>query len=60
MRRLLRTAAGRGGDVSRFPKGCFMPFRGKGEQCPGCGGEVRRAVVVGRSGYFCPACQRRR
>ena len=60
MRRVLRTAAEKGGDMSQFPRGYFMPFRGAGERCPGCGGEVRRITVVGRSGYFCPACQRRR
>ncbi len=60
MRRVLRTAAGKGGDVAQFPRGYFMPFRGKGERCPGCGGEVRKIRVVGRSGYYCPTCQRRK
>ena len=60
LRRVLRLAADKGGDVSRFPKGYFLPNREKGAPCPGCGEEVKKIVVVGRAGYFCPQCQKRR
>jgi formamidopyrimidine-DNA glycosylase len=59
MRRVLRVAADKGGDISTFPKGYFLPSREKGAPCPRCDGEVKKIVVVGRSGYFCPQCQKR-
>ncbi|MDD8027784.1 MAG: bifunctional DNA-formamidopyrimidine glycosylase/DNA-(apurinic or apyrimidinic site) lyase [Acidobacteriota bacterium] len=31
----------------------------EGEPCPNCGGPIRRAVIGGRSGHFCPRCQKR-
>jgi formamidopyrimidine-DNA glycosylase len=58
MRRVLRVAAGKGGDLGKFPRGYFLPSREKGAPCPRCGGEVTKIVVVGRSGYFCPQCQK--
>ncbi len=30
----------------------------EGKRCFRCGTEIRRAVVAGRSSYFCPRCQR--
>lgn len=30
----------------------------EGEKCYRCGATVRRAIVAGRSSYFCPKCQR--
>lgn len=29
----------------------------EGKPCPACGSEVERMVMVGRSTFFCPACQ---
>jgi formamidopyrimidine-DNA glycosylase len=60
IRRVLRVTADKGGDIGQFPRGYFLPSREKGAPCPGCGGEVEKIVVVGRSGYFCPQCQRKR
>ncbi len=37
----------------------FLVHTREGEECPRCGGEIRRIVVGGRSTYFCPACQTR-
>jgi formamidopyrimidine-DNA glycosylase len=37
----------------------FLVHMREGKPCPGCGGEVKRIVVAGRSTYFCPSCQRR-
>jgi formamidopyrimidine-DNA glycosylase len=30
----------------------------EGEDCPRCGGLIRRIVQVGRSTFYCPQCQR--
>jgi formamidopyrimidine-DNA glycosylase len=35
----------------------FLVHTREGEECPRCGGEIRRIVVGGRSTYFCPDCQ---
>jgi formamidopyrimidine-DNA glycosylase len=37
----------------------FLVHTREGEECPRCGGEIRRIVVGGRSTYFCPDCQTR-
>jgi formamidopyrimidine-DNA glycosylase len=60
MRRVLRTAASKGGDSSKLPRGYLLPHRAKGEPCPRCGGEVQKITVNGRSGYFCPSCQKKK
>ena len=60
MRRVLRTAAQKGGDVSKYPRGWIMPFRSKGERCPACGGAIAQLKLGARSGYFCPSCQKQR
>ena len=33
-------------------------YRRKGEKCFRCGTLIKRAIVAGRSSYFCPGCQR--
>lgn len=37
----------------------FLVHTREGQECPRCGTEIRRIVVVGRSTYFCPGCQTR-
>jgi formamidopyrimidine-DNA glycosylase len=37
----------------------FLVHTREGEECPRCGGTVKRIVVGGRSTYFCPDCQTR-
>jgi formamidopyrimidine-DNA glycosylase len=32
-------------------------YQRKGKKCFRCGALIRRAIVAGRSSYFCPACQ---
>ncbi|MEJ7875395.1 MAG: bifunctional DNA-formamidopyrimidine glycosylase/DNA-(apurinic or apyrimidinic site) lyase [Solirubrobacterales bacterium] len=48
---------------SRGEKGAmqneFLVHTREGEECPRCGGQIRRIVVGGRSTYFCPDCQTR-
>jgi len=33
-------------------------YQREGEKCFRCGGVIRRAIVAGRSSYFCARCQR--
>ncbi|CAN5443259.1 bifunctional DNA-formamidopyrimidine glycosylase/DNA-(apurinic or apyrimidinic site) lyase [soil metagenome] len=35
----------------------FLVHTREGQDCPRCGGTIRRIVVGGRSTYFCPDCQ---
>lgn len=48
MRRILRTAIA--GDL---PPRALFHHREEGERCPKCGGTLQRAVVFGRTTYFC-------
>ena len=56
--RALRTAVGRGVEVSGFPRGWLLPRRRQGETCPRCGASLARTVVGGRTTYFCPQHQK--
>jgi formamidopyrimidine-DNA glycosylase len=38
----------------------FLIYDLKGEPCPRCKTSIERAVIGGRSTYFCPTCQRAR
>ncbi|HEX8172467.1 MAG TPA: DNA-formamidopyrimidine glycosylase family protein [Thermoanaerobaculia bacterium] len=58
MRRVLReaiTRRARGGDL---PPRALIHHREEGARCPRCGGTIRRAVVFGRTTYFCAKHQR--
>ena len=57
LRRELRAAtrsAIRNGGVHT---GSFIPARSRGGSCPRCGTALSRAVVGGRTTYWCPVCQ---
>ncbi len=36
----------------------FRVYERAGESCRRCGGVIRRRVIVGRSSFYCPQCQR--
>lgn len=36
----------------------FRVYERDGQPCRRCSGVIRRRVIVGRSSYYCPACQR--
>jgi formamidopyrimidine-DNA glycosylase len=36
----------------------FRVYERAGEPCVTCGGGIRRKVIIGRSSFYCPACQR--
>jgi len=57
LERVLRTAAARGGDVNRLPKGYLLPHRAPGASCPKCDATVATIKISGRTSFFCPVCQ---
>ena len=46
-------------DPARLPANFLIPHRHKEGKCPGCRGVVKKITVSGRSGYYCPHCQKR-
>lgn len=58
MRRVLRVAANKGGNVDRLPKNYLIPRRSTDQPCPTCGGEIKKIKTSGRTSYFCPKCQK--
>ncbi len=58
MRRVLRTATKKLGEVEKLPKSYFLPHRGGDMRCPACGARLQKIKVSNRTSYFCPRCQR--
>lgn len=50
-------------NASRWQAGYFAhslnAYGRTGQECPRCGGPIRRAAFMNRSSQFCPRCQRR-
>jgi formamidopyrimidine-DNA glycosylase len=59
MRSVLKTAIERKADPDELPRSYLLPHRDKKEKCPRCGGNVTKIKVSGRTGYFCPRCQKK-
>lgn len=59
MRSVLRTAICAKADPERMPRSWLLPHRTPTGSCPRCRKRVRRMTLVGRTCYFCGACQRR-
>lgn len=57
MRRILKHAAHKGGDIQKFPERWLLARRGKDSNCPRCGGELKSMKVAGRTAWFCLHCQ---
>jgi formamidopyrimidine-DNA glycosylase len=57
MRRVLKTAARKGGDGMKAPKGWLLGGRGEDSPCPRCGGKLDSETVNSRTAWFCPRCQ---
>lgn len=64
---LLRAIEDRGSSISNFVDAEGQPgeyqqrhraYGREGKPCFRCGTKIRRAIVAGRSSYFCPRCQR--
>jgi formamidopyrimidine-DNA glycosylase len=58
MRKVLETAIEHRADPEAMPNHFMLPHRKKGEKCPGCGGEIEKEKIAGRTAYFCPKCQK--
>lgn len=58
MQRVLKRAIEAGAQPERMPATWLLPNREAGASCPRCGASIRRLSVGGRSGFYCPACQR--
>jgi formamidopyrimidine-DNA glycosylase len=57
MRRVLRLAVDRGGQVEKLPRGYLLPERREGGRCPRCGAGLQRSETAGHTSYFCSHCQ---
>jgi formamidopyrimidine-DNA glycosylase len=53
MRRMLRDVIARKQRNAGYPARYLIQHREEGERCPKCGGTIKRAVVFGRTTYFC-------
>jgi len=53
MRKILTSTIERKARGGSYPAKWLTPHREEGERCPRCGGEIGRAVVFGRTTYFC-------
>ena len=58
MRRMLRDVIARHERGAALPSQYLYHHREEGEHCPKCGGTIQRAVVFGRTTYFCGKHQR--
>jgi formamidopyrimidine-DNA glycosylase len=53
MRRILREVIARKIRHAGYPPRYLIHHREEGDRCPRCGGAIQRAVVFGRTTYFC-------
>jgi formamidopyrimidine-DNA glycosylase len=62
MRQVLETAIACGAGAETFtgtlPKDFLIPERRRGGRCPRCGREIQMLKIGGRTGYYCPRCQK--
>lgn len=57
MNRMLKKAIAKNADPEKMPKGFLLRHRGKGETVKNH--EVKQIAVQGRTGYYCPAVQKK-
>jgi formamidopyrimidine-DNA glycosylase len=57
--KVLKKAIEKEADVSRLPKSYLLPNREEGNDCPRCDGKIEKIIVSGRTGYYCPSCQKK-
>jgi formamidopyrimidine-DNA glycosylase len=58
LHRVVSIAVERNADPDRFPRTWLLPSRQDGARCPRGKGTVRAFRSGGRTGYWCPTCQR--
>ena len=44
--------------MERLPRGYLLHQRGRGGHCPRCGTDLKTFKLSGRTGYYCPSCQK--
>ncbi len=59
MGRVLKIAIKKQADVSRMPDDFLLPKRKEGEKCPQGKGKIKKIKISGRTGYYCPDCQKK-
>jgi formamidopyrimidine-DNA glycosylase len=59
LKTVLHVAIEHQAEPEQFPDGYLIPYRHTDHACPKCGGSIERIKVSGRTGYFCPACQKK-
>ncbi|HZX11255.1 MAG TPA: DNA-formamidopyrimidine glycosylase family protein [Acidobacteriota bacterium] len=57
MNKVLETAIEKKVDPDEFPHDWLIPYRGKEDTCPRCGGQIKKIKVNNRGTYFCSKCQ---
>lgn len=60
MKEVLTAAIRAKADPEEMPSNFLLPHRTEGNDCPQCGGSIRKIDVGGRSTYLCPKCQKKR
>lgn len=58
MKEVLHKTIEHNADPDNFPAYFIIPRRKEGEQCPSCGGKIKKDQVSGRNFYYCPNCQK--
>lgn len=56
--KVLKKAIEKEADVSKFSGNYLLPNREEGNDCPRCDGKIEKIKVSGRTGYYCPSCQK--
>lgn len=57
--KVLKKAIEKEADVSKLPKSYLLPNREEGNDCPKCDGKIEQIKISGRTGYYCPSCQKK-
>jgi len=59
IRRVLKTTINHGANPKQFPRTYLTGNREKGDNCPKCGGRLKKTTVSGRPTYYCPDHQKK-
>lgn len=57
--KVLEKAIEKNADPSKLPKSYLLPNREEGNDCPICKGKIEKIKIAGRTGYYCPSCQKK-
>ena len=57
--KVLEKAIEKNADPSKLPKSYLLPNREEGNDCPKCNGKIEKIKIAGRTGYYCPSCQKK-